>query len=346
MARVGIIGATGYTGGELIRILLEHPDVDVTVAASRRDKIIPVDEIFPQLGKICDLEIVPIDVPEICKYCDVVFLALPHKTSFEIVPELLNNDLVVIDLSADYRLDSAKTYQEWYEVEHDNPALLKKAVYGMPEIYGNDILDANLIAVPGCYPTSIILGLAPLVKENVLEIDGLIADSASGVSGAGRNLTEPFIFNTLNQSFKAYKVTGHRHIPEIEQELSKMAAGDVRISFTPHLLPVNRGILSTIYGRLSKKISIKSVHALYHEFYGEEPFVRLLPLGEAPDIKHVVGSNFCDISLFHDKRTGLIKIVTAIDNLIKGAAGNAIHCMNIRYGYKEISGLTMTGLYP
>jgi N-acetyl-gamma-glutamyl-phosphate reductase len=282
---------------------------------------------------------------DIAEMCDVVFLALPHGISMKIAPFFIKAGKKVIDLSADYRLRNISTYEEWY-AKHSSAEILNDAVYGIPELNRQQIKSTSLVANPGCYPTSIILGLAPALKNRLLDVNTIIADSASGVSGAGREPQIGSLFCEVDGGFKAYKVGNHRHTPEIEQELNKIAGEEFAISFTPHLLPVKRGILSTIYASLKEDISLPELHALYSSVYAQEKFVRVCPSGLFPNISSVCGSNYCDIGLTVDLRTKRIIIVSAIDNLIKGAAGQAVQNMNIICGLREDAGLPMAPLYP
>ncbi|HQH15811.1 MAG TPA: N-acetyl-gamma-glutamyl-phosphate reductase [Smithella sp.] len=345
MIKAAIFGASGYTGQELIRILSGHPEVKLVAVTSRRFAGQPVAEVFPALQGFASLKYQNSTPAEICGLCDVVFLALPHGVSMEIAPEFVRAGKKVIDLSADYRLRDLKTYETWYQ-KHSSSKLIKDAVYGIPELYRQKIGRTKLIANPGCYPTSIILGLAPALKKKILDVSTIIADSASGVSGAGREPLTGSLFCEVDGGFKAYKVGKHRHLPEIEQELNALAGRKFAVSFTPHLLPVKRGILSTIYAKLKKDISLAELHAVYSSFYVEEKFVRICPQGVYPNISSVCGSNYCDIGLAIDSRTKRVIIMAAIDNLIKGAAGQAVQNMNIMCGFKEDSGLQIAPLYP
>jgi N-acetyl-gamma-glutamyl-phosphate reductase len=345
MLKTAIFGASGYTGQELTRILSCHPDVELTAVTSRRFAGQPVAEIFPSLAGLTSLKYQNAALEDIAKICDIVFLALPHSVSMEIAPSFFKVGKKVIDLSADYRLRDVGTYEKWY-AHHCSAELLKDAVYGIPELYRSKISKTSLVANPGCYPTSIILGLAPVLKKRLLDVHTIIADSASGVSGAGREPQIGSLYCEVDGGFKAYKVGKHRHTPEIEQELNALAGDEFAISFTPHLLPVKRGILSTIYATLKRDISLAELHSLYLSFYAGEKFVRICPLGSLPNISSVCGSNFCDIGLVVDPRTKRIIIISAIDNLIKGAAGQAVQNMNIICGIKEDAGLQMAPLFP
>jgi len=356
MLKVAIIGGSGYTGGELLRLLQEHPHVKITAVTSERSEGKSVSEIFPNLRnnqtRLTAVRLIfeTLKIKSIVKKADLFFLCLPHKTSQEVVAYLYKAGKKVIDLSADYRLKDAAVYEKWYETRHMFPALLKKAVYGLPELYREKIKHASIVANPGCYPVSVILALAPIMGKRYIDTDLIIIDSKSGVSGAGRSPAQPFMFSEANESIKAYAVTSHRHTPEIEQELCFLSEKNVKIVFTPHLIPMDRGILSTIYVKI-KNGSRFTVHGsqlneLYQKFYAKEPFVRVLKSGEYPTTKAVKGSNFCDISVFIDKRKNFLIVVSAIDNLLKGASGLAIQNMNIMYGFDETTALKTVPAYP
>ena len=343
--QAAIFGASGYTGQELTRILSGHPQVKLVAATSRRYAGTAVTDVFPSLSGLTSLKYSNATPQEIAGLCDVVFLALPHGVSMEIAPVFVKAGKKVIDLSADYRLRNQATYEKWY-AQHVSAELFDQAVYGIPELYRQDIRKSRLIANPGCYPTSIILGLAPALKKKLLDVSTIIADSASGVSGAGRDLQVGSLFCEVDGGFKAYKVGKHRHTPEIEQELNALAGEEFAISFTPHLLPVKRGILSTIYATLKKGITLAEIHDLYASFYAAEKFVRICPVGTYPNISSVCGSNYCDIGLAIDPRTSRLIIVSAIDNLIKGAAGQAVQNMNLVCSLPEETGLQIAPLFP
>lgn len=344
--RIAIVGSSGYTGGELYRILLLHPAAQVTAVTSERSAGRPITDIFPHLAGLTDLRCEPLDPDAIAKKADLAFLALPHVTAQEAAHRLHGLGVKVVDLSADYRLRDPALYEQWYEHCHQYPELLKTAVYGLPELHREKVRTASLIANPGCYPTSAILGLAPLLKHGQVDLGTIVIDSKSGVSGAGRGPGLPYHFPEANEGFMAYKVGTHRHTPEIEQELSGIAGSPVTVSFTPHLVPMNRGILTTIYGKYTAQTDTGALHELYREFYGREPFVRVLPLGQFPNVRNVRGSNFCDIGVYADNRTGRAVIVTAIDNLVKGASGQAVQNMNIMTGFEETAGLRFAALFP
>ena len=338
MIRVGVIGATGYTGEELIKILLRHPHVRLTYLSAKIDKEDSIDDIFPYLKNRLDIKCEILDIHRAISKADLFFLALPHTVSFAVAPLLLNHKKKVIDLSADYRLKNPTTYKDWYGVAHKDKINLKKAVYGLPELYREKIKRSDLIANPGCYPTSAILGIYPAVVSGMVSLDYIIIDAKSGVTGAGRKASMSFFYSEVNESLKAYKINNHQHIPEIEQELSKILDKKVNVCFCPHLVPMNRGILETIYLRLNKKMSVAQVFKIYKRFYQVEPFVRIMD-SDIPSTKNVVDTNFCDIGFNLDENKNLLIVVSVIDNLLKGAAGQAVQNMNIMYGFPEISGL-------
>ncbi len=345
MLKVGIYGGSGYTGQELLRLLVRHPDAEVIASTSRRHKGTPISDIYPGFEGLTDLKFTDAAPGEMAGTADIVFSALPHGEAMSVVPEFIRAGQRVVDLSADYRLRDLGRYERTYQ-KHSSPELLEEAVYGLPEIHRGEIEKATLVANPGCYPTSVILGLAPALKAKLLVEQSIIIDSKSGTSGAGREPKTGSLFCEVNEGFKAYSVLKHRHSPEMEQELSLIAGSDIRIAFVPHLLPVNRGILSTMYATLQKDISTPDLIDLYHEFYRGEYFVRIYKEGAYPNISSVKGTNYCDIGLIIDKRTKRVVIVSAIDNLIKGAAGQAIQNMNIMCGLKETAGLELIALYP
>ncbi|MDD5428076.1 MAG: N-acetyl-gamma-glutamyl-phosphate reductase [Candidatus Omnitrophica bacterium] len=336
MIKVGILGATGYAGQEAIRILLRHKDVKITELARFSDTDEPISAVFPEFKGRIDLVCKKIDPEAIAKNVDFVFLGLPHKAAMDIVPVFMKAGKSAIDISADYRL-APDVYKMWYGAEHKDKANLSKAVYGLPELYYSDIKKAKLIANPGCYPTSVILGIAPALKAKAIDPKNIIADSKSGTSGAGRKPDSALSFCEVNENLKAYKVNEHQHSPEINKILSAVSGGAINIVFTPHLIPMNRGILSTIYLRLNKKLDTKAVLDIYKDFYKGKPFVRISDEGKFPQIKDVVCTNYCDIGL---KVTGeTLIVISCIDNLTKGAAGQAIQNMNIMAGFDETEGL-------
>jgi len=339
MLKIGIMGSSGFAGEELIKILLAHPEVKITALAAKIERT-HVSKMYPWANGMLDLDSYDMSAEEVGKITDAVFLALPHKISMDFAPCLLKQGRKVIDLSADFRIKDKAVYEKWYEVKHECPEYLKKAVYGLPELYRKDIKDADLIANPGCYPTSIILGCAPLLKKKIAETDYIVCDSKSGVSGAGRTPVQALMFTEIAvNSFRPYKVNFHRHMPEIDQELSSLSGAKVEVNFTPHLVPMERGILSTIYLKVAKKINTKEALEMYKDFYKGEYFVRVLEEGVLPDTKNVVRSNFCDIGMKAFPERSLVVVMTAIDNLVKGASGQAVQNMNIMYGFKEKLGL-------
>lgn len=346
MLNAAIVGASGYTGLELIRLLHRHPEVAIACLTSEQSAGRRISDVFHTLRGRCDVMLENLEPFQVAEKADFVFTALPHKTAMEVVPVFLKLGKKVIDLSADYRLADPAVYGQWYE-PHTNPVNLKKAVYGLPEIRRAKIKKTKLTANPGCYPTSIILGLAPLLEAGLIDLTGIIADSASGVSGAGRSGKVESLYCEVNEGYKAYSVGGvHRHTPEIEQELSLLADDDVKITFTPHLAPMDRGILSTIYCMPKKAVTAEMLVRHYAEFYSAEPFVRILSRGALPSTSFVRGSNFCDIAPILDERTGRIIIISAIDNLVKGASGQAVQNMNLMCGFPETMGLEGLALFP
>jgi len=338
MLKIGIMGASGYAGEELLRILLDHPEVQITAVAAKIDPV-NICKLYPWLKGRLDLECRDMSAEEMSKKCDMVFLALPHKASMQFAPIFLKKGLKVIDLSADFRIKDVNVYEKWYELKHECPEYIKDAVYGLPEFYRKEVKKADLIANPGCYPTSVILGCAPLLKKNLVDPDSIISDSKSGVSGAGRVLAQALMSKELENSFKPYKVNAHRHMPEIDQEIALMAGSKVSVNFVPHLVPMERGMMSTIYLQLKKNISTSEALKLYKDFYSKEYFVRVMDEGIFPDTKNVVRTNFCDIGCKVFPEKSLVIVVTAIDNLVKGASGQAVQNMNIMYGFEEKLGL-------
>lgn len=345
MIRIGVAGATGYTGLELVRLLIRHPGVKITALTSERSVGQPLENVFPSVMKEIDLVCQAMEVEPLSEACDFLFTALPHKAAMEVVPSFMKRGLKVVDLSADFRLVDPKVYEEWYEA-HTAPALLKDAVYGIPELHREEIKRASLVANPGCYPTSVILALAPALRHKLIDHRTIIADSKSGVSGAGRAAVLSSLFAEVSENFKAYKVAEHRHTPEMEQELSRAAGEKVVITFTPHLVPMNRGILSTTYATLQKPSAESEILDLYRNFYKDEKFIRIRPSNLPPSTAEVRGSNYCDIGLKVDKRTGRLILISAIDNLVKGASGQAIQNMNLMLGLEESMGLDVVPLYP
>ncbi|MAJ87832.1 MAG: N-acetyl-gamma-glutamyl-phosphate reductase [Cellvibrionales bacterium TMED148] len=343
MVNVGIVGATGYTGLELLRLLVTHPNVDSLLLTSRKNKGLSVGRVYPEFQSVIDLEYSE-PSPEVLADCDVVFFCTPHGVAQTMVPSLLEVGVKVIDLSADFRIRDVSMWEKWYGMTHGAPNCVARAVYGLPEFNREKIALADLIACPGCYPTTVELGLLPLLENGCLELSDIIANVASGVSGAGKTLSTDKLFAEVNDSFKAYGVSGHRHQPEIEQILSEMAGNEVNITFVPHLLPINRGIHSTLYGNL--KDSRENVQGLFEDFYRFEPFVQVLPAGLHPSTRNVRGTNICQISVCQPGNNARIIVLVVEDNLTKGASGQAIQCMNIMFSFSETDGLSAAALVP
>ena len=348
--KVAIVGASGYSGEELVKLLLHHPHVELTAVTSRQNAGQTLAQVFPKFAnhpRAKSLRFVEPNAALLAKQADIVFLALPHGVAAEFAVPLLNAGCVVIDLSADFRLKSAAVYKEFYAHDHPAPDLLKKSVYGLPEIYRDEIKKALLIASPGCYPTSVLLPTIPLLKAGLVKHTGIIADSMSGVSGAGRKAELDYLFVECNESVRPYGVPKHRHLSEIEEQLSFAANEPVTIQFTPHLIPINRGILTTLYLAPEKHFSTEAemkplaekISACYAQAYGNEPFVRVLEGKALPDTKNIVGTNIIEIAWRLDPRTGRLIVMSAEDNLVKGASGQAVQSMNVLCGFVETAGL-------
>lgn len=344
--RVGIIGATGYTGAELVRILSRHGRAEVVAATSRSYPGAPLWHVYPHLKGHVSLVCEDLNLPELVSKCDVVFTALPHGHAMEVAREVVRQGKRLIDLGADFRLKNPAVYEQWYGVTQTAADLLPGAVYGLSELYRDRIREAEIVANPGCYPTSSLLALAPLLRRGLVDPAGIVIDAKSGVSGAGRKLDLRSHFSEVNENVRAYGVATHRHTPEIEQELSTLAGVPVKVSFTPHLIPMTRGILATIYAPLIEEMTTAELLEIYTDFYRGEPFVRVLPEGTLPQTKAVFGSNHCDIGLVADARTRRVIVIAAIDNLVKGASGQAVQNMNIMFGVDETEGLAGPGIYP
>ncbi|MGH7230332.1 MAG: N-acetyl-gamma-glutamyl-phosphate reductase [Nitrospiraceae bacterium] len=360
--KIAVMGASGYTGGELLRLIAGHPRMRLVAVTADKHVGSTVSAVFPSLAAtLPPLYFEPLAPEAIAQRADAVFMALPHTKSLEPVAECLRAGTPVVDLSADYRLKSSALYETWYGAPHPHPALLGHAVYGLPELRRSEIRGAKLVASPGCYPTAAILQLAPLVAQGLIDPDSLVIDAKSGVSGAGRSPALPYHFPEAHESLEAYKIGRHRHIPEIEQELSALwsqqtrtgttdasagAGSRLNILFTPHLVPMNRGILSTAYCRLREPVDLTDLRGLYSRFYKDEPFIRLKESDASPNPSHVRGSNFCDLAVFADTRTGWIVTIAALDNLVKGAAGQAIQAMNLMLRFPEDLGLRSPGVFP
>ena len=347
MTKVGIFGAAGYGGVELIRLLLEHPEVEIVYLGGHTTAGESITDLYPSLLGRIDMMIGESSVAALVDSgAEVLCSALPHKVGANMVAEALDSGLKVIDFSADFRLKDAVAYEKYYQ-PHPCPELLTEAVYGLPELHREEIVSARLVAAPGCYPTGAILALAPAVKAGLIKSQGIIVDSKSGVSGAGRNkVALAFHFPELNESMKAYNVAAHRHTPEKDQELSLLSDEPVQVTFTPHLIPVTRGILTTAYGRLRQPTTEAELQEVYEAFYAEEPFVQVMPPGTQPATKQVNGSNNCHIGLVVAEDTGWLIATSAIDNLIKGLVGSVLQCLNLMIGCAETTALDRPALWP
>ena len=347
MVKVGIVGASGYTSSELLRFLISHPgELKIEMVTSGTYPGQRVDRIMPNLRGLIDLEFEPLEIETLRDRVDVVVLGVPHKVAMSYVPEVLKQGLRVVDFSADYRLNDSETYLGWYHVEHSDPDRMERAVYGLPELYRSEIRTADLVANPGCYPTSAILPMLPLLDRDLVEQNSIIIDSKSGISGAGRTPSATTHYPNRESNFIAYNIGRHRHTPEIEQELSKIAAESIRVTFTPHIVPMTRGILSTLYLQLKAEITTEALLAIYSKFYEKEPFVRVLDPGEYPQTKAVAGTNYCDIGLEVDVRTNRVVVLAAIDNLGKGASSAVVQNLNVMFGLDETAGLRIPGMMP
>ncbi len=349
MIRAGLVGVTGYTGMELARLLATHPRIRLTAATSRAEAGRRLGELYPFLEGLpgADVILTEPDPAALAATCDIAFLAVPHGAAAETAAALLERNLKVVDLSADFRLRDASTYAAWYGLEHVCPELLSEAVYGIPELRAEALADARLTANPGCYPTSVILGLAPALRNDLVEIDDIVVDSKSGTTGAGRKAAVPSLFCEVADSFRGYNLGGkHRHTPEIEQELSLLAGRPVQVSFNPHLVPMNRGILSTVYTRLKTGVTPDDVDEVYRKFWNGAPWVRVLPKGRLPETRHVRGTMYCDIAPVVDPRTGRLIIVSVIDNICRGASGQAVANANLMLGLPAAEGLMLAPLMP
>lgn len=344
MIKAAVLGATGYAGIELVRILSQHKDVSLEFLGSKSFKGQKISDVYQNFRHVLESECEELDLERVGE-CDVAFTALPHGASKEVIPELLYQGVKVIDLSGDYRYDDPAVYEQWYNQPHSSPELLKESVYGLCELYRDKIRAARLIGNPGCYTTCSILGAYPLLKSGIGSSENIIVDAKSGVTGAGRGVAQAYHFCECTENTKAYKIATHRHTSEIEQELSKACGESVMISFTPHLIPQKRGILSTIYINLEKDCTGEEITELYKDFYKDEFFVRVKETGELPETKHVAGSNFVDIGVAVDRRLKRAVVVSTLDNIVKGAAGQAVQNMNLMFGLDEKTGLKNAGFY-
>jgi N-acetyl-gamma-glutamyl-phosphate reductase len=338
MLKAAVIGGTGYAGVELVRILLGHPHAELTMITSRQYAGRPFSDIYPAMAGIVNLTCQAFSEEAVSEAADVVFTALPHKASMGVVPGLIDRGKRVIDLSADFRFKDPALYEAWYQ-PHQAKDLLKTAVYGLPEIYLDDIQKASLVGNPGCYPTSVLLPLLPLIKAPFVDADSIVADSKSGTSGAGRSVSLATHFCEVNEGFKAYKVAEHRHNPEMDEVLSLFAGRTIHMTFTPHLVPMTRGMLTTIYVGLKEDVSTQDVASYLDSSYADKPFVRICPRGRFPNTMYVKGTNYCDIGFRVADRTKRLILISAIDNLVKGASGQAVQNMNIMFGLPETAGL-------
>lgn len=343
MIRVGIVGGTGYTGSELLRLLINHPRVALGVITSRGEAGTALEDMFPHLRGKVGLKFSEPDLG-ILSECDIIFFATPNGTAMKMAPELLKRGVKVIDLAADFRLKDPSLWQRWYDMPHSCPELLAEAVYGLPEMNREAIRKASLVANPGCYPTAVTLGFLPLLENKLVDPDWLVADAKSGVSGAGRKANLGMLMAEVGESFKAYAVAGHRHHPEIAQNLVGIAGSNLRLTFVPHLLPMIRGIQATLYARMSN--SDFDVQAIYQDRYGQEPFIDLMPPGSHPETRSVRGSNMCRIAVAQPLGDGVVVVQSVIDNLVKGAAGQAVQNMNLMFGMRETEALGSVAMVP
>jgi len=346
MKKIGIIGASGYTGGELLRLLSGHPEMEVAWATSRTFSGKEAREVFPYLGGFTDVVFEEPSLDRIPEGLEAVLVALPHTEAMQAVPVLLDLGLKVVDLSADFRLDDGEVYSRWYGSEHTAPALLPGAVYGLTEWNRERVASASLVANPGCYPTAALLALLPLLKRGLVKNGGIVVDAKSGVSGAGRSPKRNTLFAEANEGLTPYLAGRHRHIPEIQQELAKAAGKDVNLTFTPHLVPLSRGLLETIYLDLREGTGLAEVEAAFEEDYRAEPFVSVSPAGLLPAVQDAAGSNICRLGYTDDPQGGRTIVVSAIDNLVKGASGQALQNLNLMLGFPETTGLGAPGLFP
>jgi N-acetyl-gamma-glutamyl-phosphate reductase len=344
--RAAIIGSTGYGGVELIRLLLTHPHVEITSVISSSSAGVPIADGFPHLNQILLDKLDGIDIELMKQKADVVFLATPHGVAAELAPKILDAGLKVIDISGDFRLKSGEVYEQWYKHKPADPTYVEKAVYGLSEVFGEEVKSTDFISNPGCFPTATLLGLVPLVQNGWADLASIIIDAKSGVSGAGRGLSLTVHYSEINENFLAYKVNKHQHTPEIEQALSRVAGEDVVVTFTTHMVPMTRGILSTMYVNLKGKHTEDEIIELYQKYYEGRQFVRIRSKGKWPATKEVWGSNYCDIGFSLDARTGRLTIISVIDNVVKGAAGQAIQNLNLMMGWDEATGLAFTPVYP
>lgn len=345
MIKTGIVGGTGYTGVELLRILAVHPEVEVKCITSRSEAGMPVADMYPNLRGHFDLVFSEPD-PEVLAECDLVFFATPHGVAMRMVPELIEAGVRVVDLSADFRIKDLDVWAQWYRMEHETPEWVARAVYGLPEVMRDEIRQAQLVANPGCYPTAVQLGFLPLLEAGLVDPTRLIADAKSGASGGGRQGKIGMLHGEVGESFKAYGASGHRHLPEIRQGLSAAAGKPVGVTFVPHLVPMVRGIEATLYAELNDTADFDRLQALFEERYSDEPFVDVMPFGSHPETRSVRGANQCRMALHRQEQSNMVIVSSVIDNLVKGAAGQAVQNMNIMFGLDETMGLAAPALLP
>jgi len=343
MIKVGIVGGTGYTGVELLRFLARHPEVNIEIITSRSQAGTHITDIFPNLRGYMDLTLIEPVFDDLVK-CDLLFFATPNGTAMQMVPDLLKSKVRIIDLAADFRIKNVDIWEKWYGMKHTCPELLDEAVYGLPEVNRGAIATARLVANPGCYPTAIQLGFMPLLEAGVIDPQHLIADAKSGVSGAGRQASVPILMGEAGESFKAYKVAGHRHLPEISQGLNRASAVPIGLTFVPHLVPMIRGIHATLYATLYNKNT--DLQKLFESRYQTEHFVDVLPTNSQPETRNVRGNNMCQLAVHRPQDGDTVVVLSVIDNLVKGAAGQAVQNMNIMYGFPETMGLKDIALLP
>ncbi|OQB14818.1 MAG: N-acetyl-gamma-glutamyl-phosphate reductase [Firmicutes bacterium ADurb.Bin193] len=345
MIKASVLGATGYAGVELVRILSKHPAVSFSHLASRSYAGKALSEVYPNFKNVVSLELCELDPVAAANDSDIVFTALPHGASKEVIPLLADKKVKIIDFSGDFRYKSREVYEKWYGEPHSAPELLEKSVYGLCELHRDEIAKASLVGNPGCYTTCSILALAPLVDKEIIHTDNIIIDAKSGVTGAGRSSSTDYSFCECDGNMKAYKIATHRHTSEIEQELSLIAKEEITLSFTPHLIPIKRGILSTCYANLNGEYTDGEIIDVFKDYYKGEYFVRICDKGVLPEVKNVAGSNFVDIGLCVDRRLGRVVVVSCIDNIVKGAAGQAVQNMNIMFGLPESMGIDNAAFY-
>ena len=346
MIKAGIIGSTGYAGAELVRLLMGHKEVEIVWYGSRSYVDQAYASIYRNMFELVEAKCFDDNMEELCKKADVIFTATPQGFLASVVNEEILSNTKIIDLSADFRIKDVNVYEEWYKIEHKSPQFIEEAVYGLCEINREDIKNARLLANPGCYPTCSTLSIYPLAKEGLIDMNSIIIDAKSGTSGAGRGAKVANLYCEVNENIKAYGVAGHRHTPEIEEQLSYASGKDVKLNFIPHLVPMNRGILITAYANLTKDISEEEIRDIYKKYYKDEYFVRVLNAGDCPETRWVEGSNFVDVNIKVDKRTGRVIMMGAMDNLVKGAAGQAVQNMNLMFGLDEKEGLMQPPMFP